>query len=130
MLNLSKINPRQASNDGSDVIITLDGDATGAVIRVRGKYSDVAENLQRAAIRKVQREYKKAGKFVPQDPQDSREERIEYAAACTIGWSGIIRDEKEVPFDEAAASALYAEHTWILDQVDAAIGDDSRFLKG
>ena len=130
MLKLSKINPKQASNEGSIVEIKIDGEATGATITVRGKYSDVAEKMQRAALRKTLQDYKKAGKYVPTDPDDQETERIAYAVACTIAWEGIEgKDGQPLEFTEANATALYREHKWILVQIDEAIGDDARFLK-
>lgn len=130
MLKLSTLDPKKSSNDGAAVDIKLDGESTGATITVRGKYSDIAEKLQRDAVRRLQRDYKKTGKFVPQDPVDAEEERIAYATACTIGWTGIEgEDGKPLPFSPAAAADLYAKHKWILEQVDKAIGDDALFLK-
>ena len=89
MLKLSTVNPKRKSNEGADVAITIDGEPTGAVIRVLGKYSDVAEKLQREAVRRLQRQYSKSNKFVPPDPTDAEQERIAYAVACTMSWSGI-----------------------------------------
>lgn len=130
MLKLSSINPKRASNEGVDVPILIDGEPTGAVIKVRGKYSDVAEKLQREAVRRLQRQYTKSNKFVPPDPVDAEEERIAYAVACTIGWSGIEgEDGKPLEFSAEAATKVYGLHKWILDQVDKAIGDDALFLK-
>ena len=130
MLKLSTVNPKRKSNEGADVAITIDGEPTGAVIRVLGKYSDVAEKLQREAVRRLQRQYSKSNKFVPPDPTDAEQERIAYAVACTMSWSGIEgADGKPLAFSPQAATELYAEHKWILEQVDKAIGDDALFLK-
>ena len=128
---LSRLDPKAAANKGTAVKLKNDGEETGEVITVRGRLSEAAEQMQQRAVREMQKQYKRHGKLEPKDPTDQSEERIAYAVACTIGWEGI-EDEagKLLEYSPAAAAKLYGENRLILEQVDAAIGNDALFTKG
>lgn len=128
---LSRLDPKAAANKGAVIKLKNDGEETGETITVRGRLSDVAEQLQQRAIREMQKQYKRHGKMEPKDPTDQSQERIAYAAACTIGWNEI-EDAAgaPIPFSESAAVKLYSENRLILEQVDAGIGNDALFSKG
>ena len=128
---LSRLDPKAAANKGAAVLLKNDGEETGEIIYVRGRLSDVAEQLQQRAVREMQKQYKRHNKFEPKDPQDQTEERIDYAVACTIGWEGIEdATGTPLPFSAAAAKKLYTDNRLILEAIDAAIGNDALFLKG
>lgn len=128
---LSRLDPRAAANKGTAVKLKNDGEETGEIITVRGRLSEVAEQMQQRAVREMQKQYKRHGKLDPKDPQDQSEERIAYAVACTIGWDGIDDEHgKPLDFTPAAAAKLYGDNRLILEQVDAAIGNDALFTKG
>ena len=130
MLDLGKFDPVAACNEGAEIEIKLDGmPPTGTVIKVRGIDSDAVRKLNDERIRRLQRDFKKTGKFNPTDPVDAARERIEFVIACTMGWRGVQIDGKEVPFSVEAARAVYEKHRWIVEQLDQAIGDLGNFIK-
>lgn len=52
-------------------------------------------------------------------------------AKMTLGWEGVVRyDGKDHEFSESVALELYTRAKFILDQVNRAAGDRSRFTKG
>lgn len=128
---LSALDPRAAANKGAAVIITNpDGEPTGEVIYIRGRLSDIAEKLQRAADVRQQQNYKKYGKLTFLAPAEAKEEKVLYAAALTIGWDNI-SDLNGAPrqFSANAARDLYEFNALILEQVDKGIANDALFLK-
>lgn len=57
--------------------------------------------------------------------------RVRTLAKLTLGWEGeVFYDGKVHEFSEAVAAELYTRAKFILDQVDRAAGDRSRFTKG
>lgn len=58
------------------------------------------------------------------------EEAVSTLVGCTVGWSGIVLDGKDLPFNKDNIKALYgrSDLPWIKDQVDEFIADRSNFL--
>jgi len=40
-------------------------------------------------------------------PEELEQNTIEILAACTVGWSGVVVDGKEIPFNKDNAKMLY-----------------------
>ncbi|MFM2129058.1 MAG: hypothetical protein RL477_604 [Pseudomonadota bacterium] len=57
--------------------------------------------------------------------------RVRWLAKLTLSWEGKVRfDGAEHEFSEAAAAALYERFPFVLNQIDRAAGDRSRFTNG
>lgn len=57
--------------------------------------------------------------------------RVRSLAKLTLSWEGKVRfDGAEHEFSEEAAAALYERFPFILNQIDRAAGDRSRFTNG
>ena len=56
---------------------------------------------------------------------------MRWLAKLTLSWEGKVRfDGADHEFSEAAAAALYERFPFVLNQIDRAAGDRSRFTKG
>lgn len=82
--------------------------------RMRARLADVAQT----------------GKLVAVDPEDDAIDRTAFAAACTLGWSGMSRQGQTLPFAIGAALKLYSEprFTWLRDQVLAELDHREIFI--
>ena len=63
------------------------------------------------------------------DIEEIERRGVELIAKCTLSWSGLQLDGKDLPFSYQAAVKLYGEHSWIKEQVDAAMADRSELFK-
>ena len=130
--NFNKIDTKAKFNAGRWVEIKLDGEPIGAEFKVLSRHSDLGEKLQQAAVRAVQRSYKKDGKFVPPDPADADKDRREYVVALCTDWRGPALEDAEgkvPPFTPALCDAFLAREKWVIPQLDAGIVDEAGFLK-
>lgn len=60
---------------------------------------------------------------------DLQTESIEILARCTLGWSGVVLDGKDVPLSKEAAVALYTRFPWLREQVETFISDRANYLQ-
>lgn len=95
-------------------------------ITLVGTDSDVFRKAQRAIL---DRRLNQKGK-TKLSSAEIEQEGITTLASCTVGWSGIKIDGKELPFSKDNVKALYgrADLPWIKDQVDEFIADRSNFM--
>ena len=131
-MDLNQLNLTEKADKGAELHLEhpvsgelLEHDGKPMVIRLSGTDS--------AAYRKKQREHQnkrlaKMAKGRKADFSINDDEACELLAACTLGWSNIIKDGEELDFSEDAAFDLYKEFPWMREQVDAFIGDRSNFF--
>lgn len=56
------------------------------------------------------------------------QEQISKIASCTLDWEGFGDAHGFTPCSYAAAKALYEECSWVLDQINEAMNDHTRFF--
>ena len=140
-MDLSKYNLDQYAEIGADM--ELENPETSEVfyqsngepvtIKLLGKDSKIWRNknreYQKKRINSAIRRRKGDDDLVMSD-----EEVCDILACCTIGWSGIEEDGKELEFSYDNALQMYLDHNWIREQVDMFIGDrangEKRFPQG
>lgn len=64
----------------------------------------------------------------PEDEEARDEAACVLLADCTKGWEGVVKNGEEIKFTREAAKELYAENSWLFEQVNLAITDRSRFF--
>lgn len=108
-----------------------DGTPTGVVFEIAGPEHPERKRIKFAQERKALSRYQKTGKVEMPDPEDAEASKHENLAAYTLGWKGYAVDGVEVPFSKAAALELYRDPkmAWLVDQLDAALGDKELFIK-
>lgn len=107
------------------------GASTGVTIELAGPTHPKRKAITFAAARRAQARFRQSNKVEFDDPEEQALEAKSNLAACTLGWSGYTDDAGvPVPFSEAAAAALYAddEMSWLVDQLQVAIGEKERFM--
>lgn len=133
-VDLAAIDTVKGSNEGFDVQIYHPGtnEDLGITINVLGKDSDEFQKVSRAQSKKRLAKMQKGGfRTTQQAPIEEIEaDGIALLAACTRGWSGIVIEEKPIPFSTDNAVMVYERFPWIKEQVDVAIGDRANFIKG
>ncbi len=116
----------EAQEKGIDVAITHPGtgEPLGITVTVAGPDSD-RQRKARAVITndRIEKRIRKA----TADRLD--EEALTMTCAAIIGWDGVIVDGKAVEFNPCNASILLKRFPFIRDQIDAAVGDRSVFIK-
>lgn len=60
--------------------------------------------------------------------EDVEKMTIAGLAKCTVAWSGIVFNGKELPCDAEHAASLYAKADWLRQQVDAFMSERANFL--
>ena len=71
----------------------------------------------------------KKGRLELTDPQDDADYDIDHLVACTLGWTGIARDGKQIDCNPAETRIIYEATAWIRDQANAFLGDSANFLQ-
>jgi len=110
----------------------IDGNPTGVVFEIAGPEHPERKRIAYALARKNQARYNKTGRVELMDPEEMESMKAENLAAYTLGWKGYVDDSgAPVPFSKAAALELYRdpEMAWLVDQLDAAIGDKELFIR-
>lgn len=113
----------------SDEVLTF-VDATGVtrpvVIFLHGAESTIARNkrreLQRNRFGKLMRGKMKV------TPEQVEAEQNDMFASLTSGWEGIAWKGQELPFSLSNARMLYAEMSWVRNQVDDFINELGNYL--
>lgn len=108
-----------------------DGTPTGVVFEIAGPEHPERKRIKFAQERKALSRYQKTGKVEMPDPEEAEASKHENLAAYTLGWRGYSVDGVDVPFSKAAALELYRDPkmAWLVDQLDAALGDKELFIK-
>lgn len=104
----------------------------GAIILVAGPEHPKRKKLNFDVQRKLRAAFARKGKFEASDPEDDEAESIATLAALTLGWKGMARDGKELPYSPEAAQQLYADPNlaWLRIQVRQALDDRENFIGG
>ena len=116
----------------AEVAIKLpDGTPTGVVFEIAGPEHPERKRIKFALERKQIAHFRKTGKTDLPDPEEFESAKHENLAAYTLGWRGYSVDGIDVPFSKDAALALYRDPkmSWLVDQLDAAIGDKELFIR-
>ena len=107
------------------------GEPTGVVFEMAGPEHPDRKRITFAQSRKFLRSYAKTGRAEMPEPEDAESQKKENLAAFTLGWTGLIDDAgAPVVFSKAAALELYnnPEMGWLVDQLDAALGEKELFI--
>lgn len=129
MFNLSEF------QDTDSAEITIKHPATGAPTEATVTIAGPEHPKRKAIVfdkqRKMRRQLTKTGKLEFTDPAEEEVEETDLLAACTLGWSGIAVDGKEIPFSREAAAKLYADASlrWFRAQIKAALDERELFIK-
>lgn len=114
------------------ILDPVDGTLTGVTFEIAGPEHPERKRIAFAQSRKALKRYEKTGRIEMPDPEEAEALKHENLSAYTLGWSGYVDDDgKPVPFSKEAARALYADPAmgWIVEQLEAALGDRERFIR-
>jgi hypothetical protein len=109
-----------------------DGKPTGVIFTLASPTHPARKAADMARNRQLINEANKTGRVVLPDPAETEEKKPKDLAVCTLGWAGYADEKGEVvPFSTAAAEALYGdlEMQWLVDQVEAALGNKALFTR-
>lgn len=135
MTDLTQFDVKKAASTGSDMEllnpiedeVMVQENGAPVTIRLLGADSAEFRNKQREQSNKRITQMARSRKRTL-DVSLSEEDECDLLAACTVGWSGIIVDDKEVEFSKENAYDLYMRFPWIREQVNAYMGDRSNFF--
>lgn len=108
------------------------GEPTGVVFMLAGPEHPDRKRIQYAQVRVFNKNIKKTGRVEMPEPEDADAQKKENLAAYTLGWEGFVDEKGDViPFSKQYALELYSdpEMAWLVDQLDAALGDKELFIK-
>lgn len=128
ILDLGAFDPQAISDAGVWVDIKRAGEPTGIRIKVAGPFSARADDFHRNKYRQVRAD-NKGKEFDANDPAFVREMTIQGAAHMTLDWEGVVVNGEPLKCSNDEAVKLYRKHYWIATQIDAAAGDQRRFLQ-
>lgn len=133
-MDLSKLNVSALADAG--ITVQLRHPATGEklvndkdepmTITVAGSDSALFRGELKARIRQNSLNKKRKDEL---DLEEMERRGVELIAKCTLSWSGLQLDNKDLQFSYKAAVDLYSQHSWIKEQVDAAMADRSELFK-
>ena len=107
------------------------GEPLGVTFELAGPEHPERKRITFAQSRKFMKSYSKTGRAEMPEPEDAEAQKKENLAAFTLGWKGLV-DENGAPvhFSKQAALDLYRdpEMAWLVDQLDAALGDKELFI--
>jgi hypothetical protein len=112
-----------------DLLHPGDGTPLGATITLAGPSHPATLAIQRAQLDK--RLKRGVGGMLDRTSAEAlKKDGVEQLVARTLGWKGITRHGKELPFSAAAAAEVYADDglAWIRKQLNEALGDDAAFF--
>lgn len=108
-----------------EVLDPANGKPVGVFITLAGADSSV----HRKATAAIANRRAKGGFRRNINLDDLQTESIEVLARCTLGWSGVVLDGKDVPLSKEAAVALYTRFPWLREQVETFISDRANYLQ-
>ena len=136
MLDLSKLNVSEAAETGYKMQVVhpvTRQPIDGAFITIRGDDSKTVQKWIRGVIARRQSEElmaKRRGKEAdPISLADAEDQANEGAAKRVISSEGIFNGKTELHITEETAKQVFAEHTWLRDQVLEASRDLGNFVK-
>jgi hypothetical protein len=128
-LNLASVNTAEKANQGVEMEIEHPGtgEGTGGFLTICGEDSEQHAKAMNILSRKRMKAQRKTGRVevIHDDIQDGM---VTLAVNCVIGWRGILEDGVEVPFNRANLRRILTTYKFVLEQVNAFIGDRSNFL--
>lgn len=107
-----------------EVLDPANGKPVGVFITLAGADSSV----HRKATAAIANRRAKGGFRRNINLDDLQTESIEVLARCTLGWSGVVLDGKDVPLSKEAAVTLYTRFPWLREQVETFISDRANYL--
>ena len=125
--DLASLDSAAKAEDGAEleVLHPISGEKLGIAIRLAGTDSAV----HRKATTAIASRRTKGGFRRNINLDDLQAESIEILARCTLGWSGVVLDGKDVPPSKEAAAALYTRFPWLREQVETFISDRANYLQ-
>jgi hypothetical protein len=115
------------------------GEGIGATITVCGPESAAARKLVREQLKRLQvleLAAKREGQptdnlslIMAQDMDEAARQKARTAAAYTLAWADITDNGSPLSCTPENALALYAEHSWLADQVIAKAQDLGNFVR-
>ena len=133
-VDLSAINLTAAADKGAEfeLVHPVTSEPLGVFITVLGKDSDVFQsNIKNRVNEKMRKEAvlsKVSRNTGIRTVEQGEAENVELMALCTIGWKNVTWEGVELPFSFTNAQMLYRERSWILEQVDTAVGNIELFF--
>ena len=125
--DLASLDSAAKAEDGAEleVLHPISGEKLGIAIRLAGTDSAV----HRKATTAIASRRTKGGFRRNINLDDLQAESIEILARCTLSWSGVVLDGKDVPPSKEAAAALYTRFPWLREQVETFISDRANYLQ-
>ena len=123
---------RQAETARVEIKDPADGAPLGIFFELAGPTHPERKRIAFALARKTLRHYEKKGKFDMPDPEEAEETKAENLAAYTLGWEGWTDEQgRPVPFSRDEALKLYRDPgmAWLVQQIEAAVGDLELFIR-
>ncbi|MFP1634085.1 hypothetical protein ACLB6G_20335 [Zhengella sp. ZM62] len=103
------------------------GEETGIVITVASYESERVKAVAREIANRALADQKKNSRKV--DTVEAIEDRtFAIALASIVGWSGLEKDGKELPFTRDNARMILEAYPFIAEQIDAAAQDRALFF--
>ena len=120
--DLAKHNFSTAAEQGYTFSLkTPTGADSGAKLTILGELSPTVKAYSRKKFAEYQQRQVMLKRKGKEDEQISLEEAeemaVENALVRLIGWEGVTDDGKEVKFSKEEAKRVYAEYSWIREQV-------------
>lgn len=106
------------------------GAPTAARITLAGPEHPLHRRILLDKARRMRASLMKSGKVQLDDPEDDEAAETDLLVICTLGWQGISRDGKPLPFSADEARKLYTDpaRRWLRDQVRTALGEAQTFI--
>lgn len=124
-MDISQFDTSTLAETGVEYVVLnpVDDKPTDIKMRLAGTDSSFYRNAIAAQARK-QTDKKRA----QIDLDEVEQNTCDILASCTLGWSGLMENGKELKYSTLAAVDLYKKHKWLRIQVDRFIGDRSNFF--
>lgn len=129
-LNLSTVSTVEKSNMGveMEIIHPGTGEPTGAFLTVCGEDSELHATAMNIVSRRRIKAQRRSGQ-VTIDNDDIQHGLMTIAIHCVTGWRGVLDDDGQpLPFSRAELRRVLTDYKFILEDVNAFIGDRANFL--
>ncbi len=94
-------------------------------ITLNGADSDTYRKASTELMRRAVRRHEKGGVLGKDDAVD---DVVTILVACTVGWTGLAEDGKDIPFSRKDAKRLYVKYPWLREQVSTFIENRGNFI--
>ena len=105
------------------------GALIGAQITLAGANHPKRKACEFNRARALRAKVAKKGRLELTDPQDDADYEVDRLVACTLSWSGFMRDGKPIECTPGEARAIYEGTAWIRVQANEFLGDAANFLQ-